>query len=99
MRRGKTALYLLAISFGTAALMILWPVRQPVRLQTAVVEDGDEIVIDVPARRMDVLLSDEEIAKRKESFRWVFPGGDHHRFLRMFSRQVGSMAKGGIWDV
>ena len=65
----------------------------------ALVKDGDEIVVDVPARRMDVQLSDEELEARKKDFNWVFPGGDYHRFLRMFAQQVGSMAKGGIWDV
>ena len=65
----------------------------------AVVKDGDEIVIDVPARRMDVSLSQEEISERIAKFDWVFPGQDYPRFLRLFSKNVGSMAKGGIWDV
>jgi dihydroxy-acid dehydratase len=64
----------------------------------AVVRDGDEIEIDVPARRMDLKLSDEEIAERAAEFHWEFPAGEHHRFLRMFSKNIGSMAKGGIWE-
>ncbi len=64
----------------------------------AIVEDGDEIVIDVPGRRIDVQLDEGEIAERIRAFSWTFPGGDHHRFLRMFSNNVGSMAKGGIWE-
>ncbi len=65
----------------------------------AIVRDGDEITVDVPARRMDVLLEEAEMQKRLESFQWEFPGGDYHRFLRLFSKNIGSMAKGGIWDV
>ena len=64
----------------------------------AIVRDGDEVAIDVPARKMDVLLSDEEIAARIATFHWEFPGKDYHRFLRMFSKNIGSMAKGGIWE-
>lgn len=65
----------------------------------AIVEDGDEIVIDVPGRKIDVQLSQEEIDKRTQAFSWEFPNGEHHRYLRMFSRNIGSMAKGGIWEV
>jgi dihydroxy-acid dehydratase len=65
----------------------------------AIVQNGDEIVIDVPARSMNLQLSDAEIEKRIESFQWEFPGSQHHRFLRMFSKNIGSMAKGGIWEV
>jgi dihydroxy-acid dehydratase len=65
----------------------------------AIVRDGDEIVIDVPARKMDLQLSDAEIAERIKGFDWTFPGSEYPRFLRLFSRNIGSMAKGGIWDV
>jgi dihydroxy-acid dehydratase len=34
----------------------------------AAVQDGDEITIDIDARRLDVALSDEEIAKRVEAY-------------------------------
>lgn len=64
----------------------------------AIVQNGDEIVIDVPARKMDLVLSDAEIAARIAKFEWEFPGSNYPRFLRLFSRNVGSMAKGGIWE-
>ena len=35
----------------------------------AAVRDGDQITIDVPSRRMDVELSDDEIARRVEAYR------------------------------
>ncbi len=65
----------------------------------SIVQDGDEIVVDVPKRTMDVQLSEDEINQRLENFSWTFPKEEHHRMLRLFSRNIGSMAKGGIWDV
>lgn len=64
----------------------------------AVVRNGDEIVIDVPGRRIDLHLDESEIEERIKAFNWTFPGGEHHRFLRLFSKNIGSMAKGGIWE-
>lgn len=65
----------------------------------AVVKDGDEIEISVPERQMNLLISEEEMADRISKFSWEFPGKEYHRYLRMFAKTVGSMAKGGIWDV
>ena len=64
-----------------------------------VVEEGDEIAIDIPNRSIELCISDEEMAKRLAAFKWEFQGKDYQRFLRLFSRNVGSMAKGGIWEV
>lgn len=61
-------------------------------------EEGDTVEIDVVKRTMNVLLSDEELAKRKEKFHWEFPAEQYPRFLRLFVKNVGSMAKGGIWE-
>ena len=65
----------------------------------AVVKNGDEIEIDVPNRKMDLLISEEEMADRISKFSWEFPGKEYHRYLRMFVKTIGSMAKGGIWEV
>jgi dihydroxy-acid dehydratase len=62
------------------------------------IEEGDIIEIDVKNRTMNVELSDEELAKRKEAFHWEFPAEKYPRFLRLFVKNVGSMAKGGIWE-
>ena len=43
-------------------------------------------------------LSYEEIAKRASEFSWTFPKNDYPRFLNLFVKNVGSMAKGGIWE-
>ena len=56
------------------------------------------ICIDVANRSMTVELSDEELAKRKAEFHWEFPAHKYPRFLRLFVKNVGSMAKGGIWE-
>ena len=63
----------------------------------AIIENGDTIEIDVAARQMNVLLSDEEIKARLDKFEFVFPAADYPPMLRLFSLNVGSMAKGGAW--
>ena len=65
----------------------------------AIVKDGDEIEIDIPNRKIELKISDEEMKERLDKFDWEFPGSQHHRYLRMFVKTIGSMAKGGIWDV
>ena len=62
------------------------------------VKDGDEIVIDIPNRKMDMLVSDEELETRKAAFNWTFDGSKYPRFLHLFVKNVGSMAHGGIWE-
>ena len=64
-----------------------------------VVEEGDEIAIDIPNRKITLCISDEEMEARLKKFRWEFQGKDYQRYLRLFSKNVGSMAKGGIWEV
>ena len=61
-------------------------------------EEGDIIEIDVATRTMNVALSDAELAERKAKFHWTFPAEKYPRFLRLFVKNVGSMAKGGIWE-
>jgi len=65
----------------------------------AVVKEGDMISIDIPERKIDLCIPDEELKERLDAFRWEFPSKDYQRYLRLFSKNVGSMAKGGIWDV
>ena len=47
---------------------------------------------------MNLVMSQEEIDERIKHFDWVFPGSEYPRYLRMFSKTIGSMAKGGIWE-
>ena len=65
----------------------------------AVVQENDVIAIDIPDRSINLCIPDEELKERLANFHWEFPGGDYQRYLRLFSRNVGSMAKGGIWEV
>lgn len=62
------------------------------------IEEGDLIEIDVVKRTINVMLPDEELEKRKARFHWEFPAEKYPRFLRLFVKNVGSMAKGGIWE-
>lgn len=63
-----------------------------------VVKEGDEIEIDVRERRIHLNITAEELKKRTAEFDWKFPEGEYPRFLNLFVKNVGSMAKGGIWE-
>ncbi len=62
------------------------------------IKNGDEIEIDIPARKICVNISDSEMEKRRKEFSWKFKEEEYPRFLRLFVKNVGSMAKGGIWE-
>ncbi|MDY0118610.1 MAG: dihydroxy-acid dehydratase [Bacilli bacterium] len=65
----------------------------------SIVEDGDEIEIDIPNRRMDLLVDKEDVKERLSKFHFEFPKHKYHRFLNFFVRNVSSMSKGGIWEI
>jgi dihydroxy-acid dehydratase len=59
------------------------------------VRDGDQITLDVEARRLDVALSDEEIAARIESY--SPPDRPHPGVaLAKYARLVSSAAEGAV---
>ena len=62
------------------------------------IKEGDVVEINVEKRTINMLVSDEELTKRKATFNWVFPANDYPRYLNLFVKNVGSMAKGGIWE-
>ncbi len=62
------------------------------------VKEGDTIEIDIPNRRIDLKIDDDEMAKRKAAFSWTFDETKYPRFLNLFVKNVGSMAHGGIWE-
>ena len=62
------------------------------------VKEGDTIEIDLPGRRIDLKIDDEEMARRKAAFDWKFDESKYPRFLNLFVKNVGSMAHGGIWE-
>lgn len=63
-----------------------------------IVNEGDTIEIDVKNRKIHLDISDDDMQKRIEAFHWEFPENDYPRFLNLFVKNVGSMAKGGIWE-
>jgi dihydroxy-acid dehydratase len=60
----------------------------------AIVRDGDPISIDIPARRLDLLVPREEIARRLEE--WRPPRQELRGFLRLYAQQVGSADTGAV---
>ena len=62
------------------------------------VKEGDTIEIDLPGRRIDLIIDDAEMAKRKAAFDWKFDETKYPRYLNLFVKNVGSMAHGGIWE-
>ena len=63
----------------------------------AALADGDEITIDVDAGRLDVALSDEEIAERVAAYVRP-PRADEHIdvAIRKYAKLVGSAAEGAV---
>jgi dihydroxy-acid dehydratase len=61
----------------------------------AAVQDGDEITLDIDTRRLDVDLSDEEIAKRIEAYR---PPEPHYRrgVMAKYAASVSSASEGAV---
>lgn len=64
----------------------------------ALVENGDVIDIDLDERKLDVRVSDDELAERKARWNWEFPKDEYPPFLRLFSKCVGSLARGAVWE-
>ncbi len=63
----------------------------------AALRDGDRLTIDADARRLDVALSDEEIAARVNAYRQP-PRADEHVdvAIQKYAKLVGSAADGAI---
>jgi dihydroxy-acid dehydratase len=64
----------------------------------AFVENGDRIVIDLPNRTINVVVSDEVLAKRKES--WVEPEPKVKKgYLARYAKLVTSANTGGVMKI
>ena len=60
-----------------------------------VVRDGDEILIDIPARRLELLITDEEMKSRMAS--WTPPKPKvTHGYLARYAKLVTSAATGAV---
>lgn len=69
----------------------------------ALVEDGDRIRIDIPARTMELLVADEELAARREALGGVYAPKNRERkvstALRAYAAMALSADKGAVRDV
>jgi dihydroxy-acid dehydratase len=62
----------------------------------ALLREGDTISIDIPARALNVLVSDDELAKRKAE--WTPPPPQVGKgYLARYARLVGSAAEGAVF--
>lgn len=64
----------------------------------AAVRDGDKIEINIPERQISLCVPQEEIESRLKEVSWDFPKDLYPRYLNLFVKNVGSMAKGGTWE-
>ncbi|MEJ5184577.1 MAG: dihydroxy-acid dehydratase, partial [Rectinemataceae bacterium] len=63
----------------------------------ALVQEGDMIRIDIPAKRIDLLVDETELAKRKAAWKpWVQPV--ESEFLDRYRRVVTSGARGAVLE-
>ncbi len=62
----------------------------------AFVRDGDLISIDIPERRLDLLVPEEELRRRKEN--WKRKEKPLYGVLKRYSNLVSSGSKGAIFD-
>ena len=61
----------------------------------AYVKDGDPIAIDIPNYSLQLLVSDEELAKRKETMKLKEPK-ELTGYLKRYAKSVSSADKGAI---
>ena len=61
----------------------------------ALIEDGDEITIDIPNRKLELAVSDEELAKRRAN--WQKPEPKiKHGYLARYARMTTSASTGAV---
>jgi dihydroxy-acid dehydratase len=61
----------------------------------AIVKDGDEIQIDIPARKLELLVSEDEIKKRLSIWRAPEPK-EKEGYLARYAKVVSSASEGAI---
>jgi dihydroxy-acid dehydratase len=58
---------------------------------------GDSVRVDLNARTVDVLLSDEELAARRETMR-VAPAVPQSPWQELYQKHVGQLGEGGVLE-
>ena len=64
----------------------------------ALIRDGDKIAIDVPGRKLDLLISDEEMAERKAGWK-PRPPNVTTGYLARYAKLVTSADKGAVLKI
>ncbi len=63
----------------------------------ALVNDGDKIEINIPERRLDLLVSDQELQNRKQS--WQQPRHENlHNYLKRYISEVNTLHEGALQE-
>ncbi len=62
-----------------------------------IIKDGDEILIDIPNRKLELLISEDEFNKRMEEFK-PKKKDIKSRWLRRYAKHVASANKGAILE-
>lgn len=62
----------------------------------ALVENGDEIEIDIPARVLRVNVSDEVLAERRAN--WVAPKQELTGYIKRYAQHVTSGSRGAVYE-
>ncbi len=62
----------------------------------AFIENGDKIHVDIPNRKLELLVSDEEIAKRKE--KGILPPKQLSGYLKRYAKMAGDSSKGAVFS-
>lgn len=63
----------------------------------ALVQDGDRILIDIPNCRLDLLVDEDELARRRENWTPKAPNIDHG-YLKRYAKLVGDSNKGAVLE-
>ena len=61
----------------------------------ALVQNGDRILLDVPARKLELLVSDAELAERRKKWKAPKPRkGDSRGYRKLFLEQITQADEG-----
>ena len=83
-------------SYGTVVLHVAPEAAEGGPL--ALVEDGDVIELDVPARRLDLLVEPEELERRRAAWRRPVVAGTERGYLRLFVEHGEGADRGADFD-
>ena len=62
----------------------------------ALVEDGDAISIDIPGRKLELLVDEETLAARRKA--WKVPAQELSGYAKRYAQHVTSGSKGAVFD-